>query len=127
MQCPYCKLEGEVIPQVAYDNARMYETSPLIATLCCSKPMRVKASISFNVGKAITEELEDAWGTPFSQEDPMAYLEEHFGNYTIQEIDEEGITAIRTKLEELKAPHLYYEVIAFIVNKIQVNTNESAN
>lgn len=67
MPCPYCGAE-EYIPEVVEGNVLAYRGTPLSATLCCKKPIRVSSVVSIKAEPVQTFKTEDDWGTPFQTE-----------------------------------------------------------
>lgn len=64
MSCPYCKA-SEFIPEVAKTNVKQYNSTPLVATLCCKQPIRVVGTIIYEAAPVKTNSTTDDWGTPF--------------------------------------------------------------
>lgn len=64
--CPHCLAKLNV-PDCVTGNIQAYGKSPLIATSCCSKPVRISGSMSFSITATQTDRTEDDWGDPFKK------------------------------------------------------------
>ena len=69
MKCPHCGTEGtdNIVRAKAQISMKSYSRSGLVSTVCCSKPLRVAARISFVALEDMhTEQKCDDWGNPFA-------------------------------------------------------------
>jgi hypothetical protein len=68
MICPHCGLDAliqDIIPNYATHNVSNYNQAAVVATICCSKPVKVVPVRSVRVHAWSTSNLADDWGVKF--------------------------------------------------------------